>query len=124
VVCSGLVIWSHRVNWSDIPSNIIKNNYTETKGKYRKKTTIGNNEMPEKLIEKKPHPTGQTLEQRLEQSKQELGKAIEQLQVITAGVAQVGINDPKNMMLMQKRLQAFVACVRGGGGEGCIEGKM
>jgi len=42
---------------------------------------------------------------------------------IAIGSVVVTINDKKKMPMIKKRLQVFAACMRGGGGEACIEGK-
>jgi len=66
--------------------------------------------------------TGETLENEIEQTKQELGHRINLTQGIIAEAALAFVDDPKKVPLMQERLKAFVACVRADGGES-LKGK-
>ena len=65
----------------------------------------------------------ETLDKKIQQTKMVLGYRINQTQGIAAGSALVIIDDTKKVPLMQEKLKAFAACVRGDGGESCLKGK-
>ncbi|KAG0129046.1 hypothetical protein HOY82DRAFT_671304 [Tuber indicum] len=58
----------------------------------------------------------------LNEARIDLTKGINQAQLIAAGAPLVVLNDPKKLGIMQERLKAFAAGVRGGGGDNCILG--
>ncbi|KAG0125114.1 hypothetical protein HOY82DRAFT_617075 [Tuber indicum] len=63
------------------------------------------------------------LSSRIEETKAELGKGISHTLAMALGALLVYIDDSKKLPVMQERLKAFGACVRGDGGEGCIKDK-
>lgn len=65
----------------------------------------------------------ETPENKIKPTKQELDHRINLTQEIAIGAALAILDDPKKVPLMQERLKAFAACVRGGGGESCLKGK-
>ncbi|KAG0125754.1 hypothetical protein HOY82DRAFT_542947 [Tuber indicum] len=78
-----------------------------------------------RMMELKDHikETKTELSTRIEEAKADLGKGINQTQVMALGAPLVFMNDPKKLPVMQERLKVFGACIRGGGGEDCIKGK-
>jgi len=63
------------------------------------------------------------LHSQITEVKNDLAKGINQAQFLATGAPLVLINDPKKYDMMQQRLKAFAACVRGDGGDECIKGK-
>ena len=65
----------------------------------------------------------QDLMKEVGQAKKEVGEGIKRVQSLATGAALISLEGPGKVGLMQARLKAFGACVRGGGGEGCVMGK-
>ncbi|KAG0642981.1 hypothetical protein HOY80DRAFT_1035333 [Tuber brumale] len=57
----------------------------------------------------------------LNEAKIDLAKGINQAQTIAAGAPLVVLNDPKKLGIMEERLKAFAARVRGGGGDNYVK---
>ena len=88
-----------------------------------RKITSAQIEAWEKESEEEIVQMGKTLENKIEQNKQELGHRINLTEEIAIGAALATLDDPKKVPVMQERLKAFAACVRRGGGESCLKGE-
>ena len=132
VVTSGITVWTNMRTQSVIPN--LRNIAPDTKWIHRK-TLATKVETSEKILDKNIDQTEKSLEQMISQSEnrlqqqlehvqQDVGNGINQAQALAAGAALIIVQDPKKLPKMQERLKVFAACVRGDGGESCLEGKQ
>lgn len=76
-----------------------------------------------KDLEKQIAEVKNDLGAQINEARTDLTKGINQAQFLATGAPLVFLNDPKKMDMAKQRLKSFGACVRGGGGEDCINGK-
>ena len=87
------------------------------------KGSVARVETSKKRLDKELFQTKEALEKKLYQRTRQLDARIRHTQVIATGAPLLVLDNPKKFLLMEARLRAFAACVKGDGGESCLKGK-
>jgi len=114
IVCAGLLYLSDLSTQRQIKE--VKNELQEEIKAVRNEFDWKINKLQGQINEVKNELKGQ-----INEVHNELAKGINQAQFLATGAPLIFINDPRKIPVMQERLRVFGACVRGGGGESCIQ---